>query len=133
MITFVTPASCTTSLVDAKALLVPAGPAGFLLIVFDRFRHGRVQHEADVRTVDTHAESHGGHDQIALLGREGLLRGAAHVGSQPGMIREHIATLLLEELRQIIAVSTPRARPEVSVGQPVGVALAPEVCVVLGK
>jgi putative spermidine/putrescine transport system ATP-binding protein len=34
---------------------------------------------------------------------------------------------------QIIAVSTPRARPEVSVGQPVGVVLLPDVCVVLAK
>lgn len=35
--------------------------------------------------------------------------------------------------RQIVAVSTPRARPEVSVGQPVGVVLLPDVCVVLAK
>ncbi|MBB5534482.1 ABC transporter ATP-binding protein [Rhizobium giardinii] len=35
--------------------------------------------------------------------------------------------------RQIIAVSTPRARPDVSVGQPVGVVLLPDVCVVLAK
>ncbi|MCA1494907.1 ABC transporter ATP-binding protein [Sinorhizobium alkalisoli] len=34
---------------------------------------------------------------------------------------------------QIVAVSTPRARPQVSAGQPVGVALTPDVCVVLGK
>jgi putative spermidine/putrescine transport system ATP-binding protein len=34
---------------------------------------------------------------------------------------------------QIVAVSTPRARPEVSVGQPVGVVLLPDVCVVLAK
>ncbi|MCV9961551.1 ABC transporter ATP-binding protein [Pararhizobium sp. BT-229] len=35
--------------------------------------------------------------------------------------------------QQIVAVSTPRARPEVSVGQPVGVVLLPDVCVVLAK
>lgn len=35
--------------------------------------------------------------------------------------------------RQIVAVSTPRARPEVTVGQLVGIALTPDVCVVLGK
>jgi putative spermidine/putrescine transport system ATP-binding protein len=35
--------------------------------------------------------------------------------------------------RQIVAVSTPRARPEVTVGQPVGVVLLPDVCVVLAK
>jgi putative spermidine/putrescine transport system ATP-binding protein len=35
--------------------------------------------------------------------------------------------------RQIVAVSTPRARPEVRVGQEVGVALTPDVCVVLRK
>jgi putative spermidine/putrescine transport system ATP-binding protein len=34
---------------------------------------------------------------------------------------------------QIVAVSTPRARPEVAVGQPVGVVLLPDVCVVLAK
>ncbi|MEK1933560.1 MAG: ABC transporter ATP-binding protein [Pararhizobium sp.] len=34
---------------------------------------------------------------------------------------------------QIVAVSTPRARPDVSVGQPVGVVLLPDVCVVLAK
>lgn len=35
--------------------------------------------------------------------------------------------------RQIVAVSTPRARPDVTVGQPVGVVLLPDVCVVLAK
>ncbi len=34
---------------------------------------------------------------------------------------------------QIIAVSTPRARPDVTVGQPVGVVLSPDVCVVLAR
>ncbi|MDK1489898.1 ABC transporter ATP-binding protein [Sinorhizobium sp. 7-81] len=35
--------------------------------------------------------------------------------------------------RQIVAVSTPRERPDVTVGQQVGVALTPDVCVVLRK
>jgi len=35
--------------------------------------------------------------------------------------------------KPLIAVSTPRARPEVSVGQPVGVILDPGVCVVLDR
>ncbi|MCK3776811.1 ABC transporter ATP-binding protein [Ensifer sesbaniae] len=35
--------------------------------------------------------------------------------------------------RQIVAVSTPRERPEVTVGQEVGIALTPDVCVVLKK
>ncbi len=35
--------------------------------------------------------------------------------------------------RQIVAVSTPRARPQVTVGQQVGVALTPDVCVVLAR
>ena len=35
--------------------------------------------------------------------------------------------------RQLVAVSTPRARPDVTVGQPVGVVLLPDVCVVLAK
>ena len=35
--------------------------------------------------------------------------------------------------RPIVAVSTPRARPDVTVGQPVGVVLLPDVCVVLAK
>ncbi|WP_340160485.1 ABC transporter ATP-binding protein [uncultured Hoeflea sp.] len=35
--------------------------------------------------------------------------------------------------KQIIAVSTPRSRPEVTVGQPVGVLLDPGVCVVLDR
>ncbi|WP_077959983.1 ABC transporter ATP-binding protein [Ensifer adhaerens] len=34
---------------------------------------------------------------------------------------------------QIVAVSTPRARPDVTVGQEVGIALTPDVCVVLKK
>ncbi|MBA8879431.1 ABC transporter ATP-binding protein [Phyllobacterium myrsinacearum] len=33
--------------------------------------------------------------------------------------------------KQIVAVSTPRARPDVTAGQQVGIVLAPEVCVVL--
>ena len=35
--------------------------------------------------------------------------------------------------KPLIAVSTPRARPDVSVGQPVGVVLDPDVCVVLDR
>ncbi|WP_275784417.1 ABC transporter ATP-binding protein [Pararhizobium gei] len=35
--------------------------------------------------------------------------------------------------RQIVAVSTPRARPDVTVGQSVGVVLMPDLCVVLSK
>ena len=35
--------------------------------------------------------------------------------------------------QRIVAVSTPRARPQVTVGQPVGVVLQPDVCVVLAK
>ncbi|MEK1924064.1 MAG: ABC transporter ATP-binding protein [Rhizobium giardinii] len=35
--------------------------------------------------------------------------------------------------RQIVAVSTPRGRPDVTVGQEVGIALTPDVCVVLKK
>ena len=35
--------------------------------------------------------------------------------------------------QRIVAVSTPRARPQVTIGQPVGVVLQPDVCVVLAK
>ncbi|QRM57300.1 ABC transporter ATP-binding protein [Sinorhizobium sp. BG8] len=42
-----------------------------------------------------------------------------------------IETFLDVAGKQMIAVSTPRARPEVSVGQTVGIQLSPDVCVVL--
>ena len=35
--------------------------------------------------------------------------------------------------KQIIAISTPRTRPQVTVGQKVGVVLEPGVCVVFDK
>ncbi|MDO9418192.1 ABC transporter ATP-binding protein [Pararhizobium sp.] len=35
--------------------------------------------------------------------------------------------------KQIVAVSTPRARPDVAVGQEIGIVLSPELCVVLQK
>ena len=37
--------------------------------MLDRFRHGGVQHKADVGAVDAHAERHGGDDDIAAAPR----------------------------------------------------------------
>ncbi|MGH6761051.1 MAG: ABC transporter ATP-binding protein [Phyllobacterium sp.] len=42
-----------------------------------------------------------------------------------------IETFIEAGRQQIVAVSTPRARPDVSVGQRVGIVLSPDVCVVL--
>ena len=53
---------------------VAAGPARFLLIMLDRFRHAGMQHEADVRAVDAHAERHRGDDQVAFFRPERFLR-----------------------------------------------------------
>lgn len=62
--------------------------------------------------------------------RSGLLSGTVTFVRDLGGT---IETFLNVAGHQIIAVSTPRARPDVSVGQTVGIALSSDACVVLQK
>jgi hypothetical protein len=66
------------SAVEQNALgfqTVASGAADLLLIVLYRLGHAGVQHKADIRAIDAHAEGNCGDDQVALLGPEGVLRG----------------------------------------------------------
>ena len=49
--------------------------AGFLVIAFDVFRQIVMNHEADVRLVDAHAERNGGADHARLVAEKRLLIG----------------------------------------------------------
>ncbi len=56
---------------------IPAGPTGFLLIVFDGFGHTGVDDVADVGLVDAHAERNGGDDDFGAIVDEVILIAAA--------------------------------------------------------
>ena len=65
---------------------VAAGPAGLLIIGFQAAGHVVVDDEADVGLVDAHAEGQRGHDDLDASRHEGVLRIAALVGRQAGVI-----------------------------------------------
>ncbi len=88
---------------------VAAGPARFLLVMLDRLGHGGVQDEADVGAVDAHAESDGGHDQVAFLLRRTLLARPAFLGRQAGVIGPALDALGLQDRADVVHVLAAQA------------------------
>ena len=70
-----------------RGLSVAARAPDFLLIVFERFRQVEMDHAADVRLVDAHAERDGRDDDFAFAAHERLLRRVAILCGHPGVIR----------------------------------------------
>ena len=66
---------------------VPPGPAGFLIVAFQRLGQAVVNHQADVRLVDAHTESDGGNDNRHPVADKILLGLAAGIGVQAGVVR----------------------------------------------
>ena len=62
---------------------VAAGAADLLVVALDRPRHVAVDHVADVRLVDAHAEGDGGDHDVDLVAREGVLDALRAAGSMP--------------------------------------------------
>ncbi len=66
---------------------VAPGAAGFLLIVLERLRRARVDHEPDVGPVDPHAEGDRRHHDVHVLVDERVLVPMAHVVRKTRVIR----------------------------------------------
>ena len=65
---------------------VAAGPAALLLIAFERLGCSGMDHVADVRLVDAHAERDRGDDDPAAVVDEGILVAAAIVVGHAGVV-----------------------------------------------
>ena len=76
---------------------VPSRATGLLLIVFDRLRHARVDHESDVRLVDPHPERDGRDDHLHLVANERVLVCVPRLVAHPGMV----GTRAVAELAQL--------------------------------
>ena len=72
---------------------IAAGAAGFLIIAFDVFRQVVVDHEADVRLVDAHAERDGRTDDAHIVAQKKFLMRAAFLGREAGVIRSGLHTV----------------------------------------
>ncbi len=78
---------------------VASGPTHLLVPRLDIRRHVAVDHEADVRLVDPHAEGDRGDHHLRLVAGERLLVGRALLVGQAGVIRERPHPLLPQEGR----------------------------------
>ena len=73
---------------DAPSLqAIPAGAAGFLVIIFNTFGNIIMDHKPDVRFVDPHSKGDSGYDHIHFFHQEIILGIAAGFGVQAGVIR----------------------------------------------
>ncbi|CFE02616.1 Uncharacterised protein [Bordetella pertussis] len=77
---------------------VAAGPAGFLVVAFDRLGQVDVRHETHVGLVDAHAEGDGGHHDDAILAQEARLVGGAHRRAQTGMVGQGVDAIGAQEV-----------------------------------
>ncbi len=75
---------------------VAPGAAAFLLVVFQRLGHARVDHVADVRLVDAHAEGDRGHDRVGFVFDERVLVAATVVVAQAGVVGQRTIAQLLQ-------------------------------------
>ena len=82
---------------------IASGAAGFLLIVLERLRRAGMQHEADVRSIDAHAERDRGDDDVHVLVEERVLIAVPLVVREPGVVRPRRDGLL--------RAARPPARP----------------------
>lgn len=69
------------------ALAIAAGAARLLVVGIEAGGHLVVQHEADVRFVDPHAEGIGGHHHAQLARHERVLCGAPFAGAPPAVVQ----------------------------------------------
>ncbi len=67
---------------------VPSGPAAFLLVVFKRFGHSRVNDISHIGFIYSHSKSHGGYDCLHLFLDKCLLVILPVKVRHPGMIRQ---------------------------------------------
>ena len=85
---------------------VAARAAGFLVVALDVFRQVVVDHEADVRLVDPHAEGDGRADHADVVAQKQLLMLAAFLGRQARMIRAGLNAIGAKEFSQFFGAVT---------------------------
>ena len=98
--------------VDQHALrfeAVAPGAAGLLLVVLERLRRAGVNDEAHVRSVDAHAEGHGGDDDVGVLVEKRVLIPAALVVGEAGMVGPGANAGLGQPRRQRVDLAARRA------------------------
>ena len=95
---------------DALTLLsIAAGAAGFLIIALYTFGNIVMDHETDVRLVDTHAEGDGGHNHIHFLHEELVLIIGPGFGIQTGVVREGLDAVDAQCLGHFLHLLTAEA------------------------
>ena len=95
---------------DAPAFLtVTAGAARFLIVAFNALGNVVVDDKADVRLVDSHSESNGGHDDIDLLHQELVLVVGPGFGVQAGVVRKGLDAVDGKHLGHFLHLFTTEA------------------------
>ena len=72
---------------------IPPRPAGLLVVVLERTRKLVVNHESDVRAIDSHAERVGGHDDRGGIRHEVRLNPRALAPMKSGVVSFRSDTL----------------------------------------
>ena len=90
-------------------LLVPAGPAGLLHIVLQRAGYVAVQHQADVRLVNSHAKSVRCGQDPEVPRDESFLGLALFVRAQPGVKVAGLHSRAVQEAGDVLGVPAPGA------------------------
>ena len=67
---------------------VTSGATRFLLVVLERLRRAGVHDEPHVRSIDAHAERHGGDDNVDVFVEELVLMTMPHLVVETGMVRD---------------------------------------------
>ena len=95
---------------DALAFLaVTAGTARLLIIAFDALGNVVVDDKANVRLVNAHAKSDGGHDDVNLFREEQVLVLGPGLCVQAGMIRTRLDAVDGEHLGQFLHLAAAEA------------------------
>ena len=84
---------------------VAAGAADLLIIAFDVGGEIGVEHEADIRLVDAHAEGDGGNHDNAVLLQEGVLVARAGGLLHAGVIGERLDAVLTQVFGQFVGLA----------------------------
>ena len=88
---------------------VAPGPARLLLVGLDRLGHVGVGDEADVRSVDAHAERDGGDDGVEGFVGEAFLDGVPLLWAQPGVVGLGVVALFTEFLGEAFCACPAQA------------------------
>ncbi len=87
----------------AVALLpVTTRPARLLIVALYALRNVVMYHETHIRLVDAHPERYSGHDHVHVFHKETVLVLGPRLGIKPGMIRQGLDPVDVEQLRKFL-------------------------------